>query len=161
MNDLRMNKKDKGIYYAAVAGVFILTFSGCANLKEAGKGILGISTKEIEQARPEAIKKVFNYEYDLCYNKTLETLNKMGAYIYAKDKAKKMLGIYISPQDTTVAGIFFKEISVNSTQIEVASPSTYAKELIAHRLFLGLEKTDETKKEEPTKGGPDALRQQP
>ncbi len=141
--------------------LFILIFSGCANLKEVGKGILGTSTKQLEEARPQAIKKVFNYEYKVCYNKVSKALTNIQSYVYAKNEAKKMLAIYVSSSDTTVVGVFFKEINSNSTQIEIASPSTYAKELIANKLFLELENLDKIEKEKQTTGGIDAVRQQP
>ena len=46
-----------------------------------------------------------------------------------------MIAVYFSESDTTPIGIFFKEIGANTTQMEVSSPSSYAKELIAERLF--------------------------
>ncbi len=74
-------------------------------------------------------------------DKTLELLARIGAYIYTQDQKKNLIAIYVSEQDTTSVGIFFKQIDTQRTQIEVSSPSTYAKELIAKQLFSGLEKS--------------------
>ena len=59
----------------------------------------------------------------------------MGSYIYTDDPKKNMLAIYVSEADTTPVGIFLKEMDASNTQIEISSPSTYAKELIAEKLF--------------------------
>lgn len=120
---------------------FFILMTGCAGFKETARGIIGISTKEIENSRKDALKKEFSYDYKTCYNKTLEILTRIGAYIYNQDQKKNLIAIYVSSEDTTSVGIFFKSIDANNTQIEVSSPSTYAKELIAKQLFLGLEKS--------------------
>lgn len=113
---------------------------GCAKLKEAGRGILGISTRELESNRKNAVKKTFNYELKVCYDKTLEILSRIGSYIYAKDQKENMVAIYVSEHDTTPVGIFFKEIDAHNTEVEIASPSEYTKESVAQEIFSGLEK---------------------
>lgn len=133
--------KNKLLLFCIFSIVFF-SFSGCANLKEAVKGVAGISTNEVEKSRPGAIKKDFNLTYEICYDKVLKILKKIGAYVYAADKSKNLVAIYVSEEDTTCAGIFFTEIGANNTQVEVASPSTYAKELIAGKLFKQMEKIE-------------------
>ena len=119
---------------------FMLLLSGCATIKEDAKKILGVSTKALEEGRKEAIKKQFNYDYNTCYNKIKAILKENGSYIYAQGLKKHMLAVYVSEQDTTPVGLFFKEIGTANTQIEVSSPSTYAKELISTKVFSELEK---------------------
>lgn len=123
-------------------GYSFIAASGCVCVKETTKGIIGISTKEIENSRTKSIKKVLNCEYNACYNKTLEILKRIGAYIYTEDKKKNMIAIYVSETDTTAVGIFLKENGKNNTEVEVSSASAYAKELIAQKLFTGLEKQE-------------------
>jgi hypothetical protein len=115
----------------------LFTLSGCASVKETAKGIAGVSTKALEDNRGSAITKVFNYNYSACRAKVLEILTDIKAYIYAQNK--DLIAIYVSEEDTTAVGIFFKEIDANNTQVEVSSLSTYAKELISAKLFSGLE----------------------
>lgn len=115
--------------------IFFLTLFGCSTIKETVKRIAGVSTKVLEDSRKDAIKKIFNYDYNTCYNKVKAAVTERGSYIYAEDPKKQMLAIYVSESDTTAVGIFFKEIDALNTQIEVSSPSTYAKELIAKRVF--------------------------
>jgi len=107
---------------------------------EGAKGFAGISTKSLEEGRKGAILKQVNYDYNTCYYKTKEFLiTHTKAYIYAQGLKKHMLAIYVSEEDTTPVGIFFKEIDAANTQIEVSSPSTYAKEFIAGKVFSILE----------------------
>ena len=118
----------------------LLHLSGCATLKECAKGVAGISTKAVEESRKNALIKVIDKDYFTCFTKSLDVLKQIDAYVYAKDIKNRMIAIYVSEQDTTAVGIFFKEIDAGHTQIEVASPSTYAKEFISAKLFSGLQK---------------------
>ncbi|MBM3255216.1 MAG: hypothetical protein FJZ08_02835 [Candidatus Omnitrophica bacterium] len=116
----------------------ILLLGGCASLKETAKGVAGISTKVLQDERASAISQRVNYGYETCYNKSQEILKKAGSYIYAKNK--EMIAVYISENDTTPVGFFFKSIDGSNTEISVSSPSTYAKELLSKILFRGLDR---------------------
>ena len=121
-------------------GYCIIGLLGCATLWEGAKGFAGISTKSIEESRKSAILKKVKYDYNTCYSKTKEILiTHIGAYIYAEDLNRHMIAIYVSKEDTTPVGLFFKEIDAANTQIEVSSLSTYAKEFIAGKVFSVLE----------------------
>lgn len=126
----------------------LFLFVGCQSLKEAAKGIAGTSTKELEKGRASAIAQNFDYDYFTCFTRTLDILKEAGAYIYSQDIKKHMIAVYISEKDTTPVGIFFKEVSPGSVQVEVSSSSTYAKELISKQLFQALVKDMEEKKGE-------------
>ena len=117
----------------------ILNLFGCASLKEGTRGILGISTKILEDERPDAIKKTYNYDYNTCFKKVADFLKEKGSYIYTQDPGRELLALYVSEEDTTPVGVFFKEIDAQNTQVEISSPSTYAKELIAQRIAAALE----------------------
>lgn len=118
---------------------------GCATVKEAAKGFAGISTRVLEEKRKEALKKSFALDYDSCYAKVKDILKEGGKenegspYVYAEDTKKKMLGIYLSEADTTPVGIFFSEEQKGFTVIEISSPSIYAKEYIAEKVFGGID----------------------
>lgn len=118
----------------------IANFSGCATVKEGAKGILGISTKQIEDARDKATSKKFSMDLKTCEGKVIKALERGKAYIYAKDPEKKLIAVYISYTDTTPVGIFFKVIDAENTLVEVSSPSTYGKEIIAKKIFSALER---------------------
>ncbi|MDP2943941.1 MAG: DUF3568 family protein [Candidatus Omnitrophota bacterium] len=120
--------------------LFAILASGCASIKDTVKCIAGVSTKVLEDGRKTAVKKTFNYDYFTCYTKTSEILKGLNAYIYTQDIKKQIIAIYVSQSDTTPVGFFFKEVDQNTTQIEVSSPSTYAKEYFSAKLFSALEK---------------------
>jgi len=126
-------------YFVISALSFVILMSGCVSFKEAWKGFNGVSTKILEEQRPNAIKKTFAYNYNTCYNKVRAILVKSDAYIYAKDPKSDLIAVYVSEEDTTPVGVFFKEIGPESTQVEVSSPSTYAKEHMAKIIFDALD----------------------
>ena len=122
--------------------LLITVLSGCAAIKEAGKGFAGVSTQVLEDKRKDALKKSFALKYNDCYLKVKDILKEKDkeAYIYSEDLNKKMLAIYLSSTDTTPVGIFFSEERGSNTLIEISSPSTYAKEEIANRIFSQIDK---------------------
>jgi len=134
--------------FAICVFLSLILINGCASIKETAKGFAGISTKELEAGRKSAIVKQFDYDYFTSFTKALDALKNMGSYIYAQDIKKHMIAIYVSESDTTPVGIFFKEISATSTQIEVSSPSTFTKEIISQKLFQALSEKSREKKGE-------------
>lgn len=111
---------------------------GCASIKEMTMGFMGISTRSLEKARKDAVSQNFKYDYFTAYTKTLDVLKEIKAYVYTKNIKKHSIAIYVSEEDTTPVGMFFKEIDKENTQIEVSSPSTYARDLISAKLFSAL-----------------------
>jgi len=142
---MKKNNKPKIIYFENLTNSCLLILfslvliSGCTCMKEAGRCIFGVSTKSLEESRKDAIKKTFNYDYKTAFSKSKASLKEMGCYIYAQDYKNGMIAVYVSSEDTTPVGIFVKEIGSVNTQIEVSGPSSYAKEIIAEKLFAGLE----------------------
>ncbi|MCX5668742.1 MAG: hypothetical protein NTX89_01280 [Candidatus Omnitrophica bacterium] len=126
--------------------------SGCATVKEMGKGFIGVSTQVLVQKRKDALKKSFALGYNDCYVKVKNILNlkERESYIYADDFKNKMIAIYFSSTDTTPVGIFFTEETGLNTLIEISSPSIYAKEEIANRIFAGLIKEKSVDAKEKT-----------
>jgi len=135
--------------YQRLFFVFLLVyvFSGCASVKEAGRGFLGISTKVLEEGLPNAKKEVFAIDMDSCYEKAKSALIENHAYIYAEKLSPRMIAVYLSVKDivpvddtdymddTTPVGLFFSVKQPNQTLVEVSSPSMYAKETIAKAVF--------------------------
>ncbi len=135
---MKANKR----FILAVSGCLLSTvLLGCATLKELGKGFAGVSTRVLEDKRKDALKKSFALGYNGCYSKVKDILKTKDkeSYIYAEDPKKKMIAIYVSTTDTTPVGIFFTEEAGATTLIEISSPSTYAKEEIANRIFTGID----------------------
>jgi hypothetical protein len=139
MNKRRREMKATGcIRVIIAAGCCAAIFLGCAGVRETVKGIAGTSTKVLEEARPDAVSKTVQHDYNTSYLMTKTILDKIKAYVYAEDTGKRLIAIYVSEEDTTPVGIFFTEINPNSTKIEVSSPSEFAKHFIAGELFSTL-----------------------
>jgi len=128
----------KRILVIALLSYCIIALLGCAYLKEGTKGFLAISTKEIENVRDKAIVKVVDYDYNSCYKKVEARLLEIGSYVYAK--RDDLIAVYISQTDTTPAGVFFKKVDENKTQLEITSPAQDTKEYLAEKIFSVLEK---------------------
>jgi hypothetical protein len=112
---------------------------------EASKGLVGVSTKAVEDARKTALVKVFDNDYKTCYNKTLIALKKMGnVSIYARDR-QRIAFYYIDP-NTTPVGVFFKKVDDAHTQVEISSQSSTAKESVAKYIFYGANPKEATAK---------------
>ncbi|MDD5477492.1 MAG: hypothetical protein PHG87_04725 [Candidatus Omnitrophica bacterium] len=134
--------KSNARFILAISGCLLSTvLLGCATIKEMGKGFAGVSTQVLEDKRKDALKKSFALDYNGCYAKVKDILSQKdrASYIYAEDPKKKMIAIYVSAQDTTPVGIFFTEETGTGTLIEISSPSTYANEEIASRIFTGID----------------------
>jgi len=139
-------------------GIFLLFLSigfltGCSGLKEATKGFLGVSTKELENGRKDSLKKDFSGSFEYVHKKIKDALRANNAYIYKDAKSLDFIALYISEKDTTPAGIFLTKIEENKIRVEVSSPSTYAKELIYKIVLNALQEPKVVKAE---KGNIDA-----
>jgi len=129
----------KRVLLAGTLAVFCVSgLYGCAGISEGVRGFAGVSTKVLEEGRSDAVTKAFAMDYAACYNKTEKILKRVNSYVYARTPG--MLAVYLSDTDTTPVGIFFKNLGEKSVLIEVSSPSTHAKELLAKTLFEAMEK---------------------
>ena len=123
----------KRIFVITLLSYSVIAFVGCVGLKETTKGFLGISTKILEEKRKDAAVLSVEKDYFTCYHKVLDILKERKSHIYTK--RSDLIAFYVSEDDTTAVGIFFKEIDKQKTQIEISSPSTSAKEIIAKEIF--------------------------
>jgi len=126
----------------AICCLLSVVFSGCATVKELGKGFIGVSTQVLEEKRKDALKKSFPLDYNRCYLTVKDILSQKNkeVYIYAQDYKEKLIAVYLSPTDTTCVGIFFTQEPGGNTLVEISSPSIYAKEEIADMIFTGIDK---------------------
>ena len=104
-------KKNAQFTLAATFYILSAVLSGCATVKEAGKGFIGVSTQVLEEKRKDALKKSFAVDYNRCYLKVKDILSQKDkeSYIYAQGYKEKLIAVYLSSADTTPVGIFFTE----------------------------------------------------
>jgi hypothetical protein len=137
---------------AAAAFCLIIFLTGCVGLREAGRGVAGVSTKALEDSRASAIKKTFSVDYAKCRDAVNEVLAENKVYVYARNEKKKMIAFYFTESDTTPVGVFFTAINDFSTEVAVSSPSRYSKEFIADKIAARFEKISK-----PVRGQPAAV----
>jgi len=139
--------KSPRLILGALVVVILSLVSGCASLKEALKGVAGISTDQLELARKSAVIKTFDLDYNTCNGRLRKALKFMDSYIYTEDKTKNLIAIYVDYNDTTPVGIFITSLGDNLTKVEVSSPSSFARDLIATKMFGFIENPDLMKEE--------------
>ena len=125
--------------------LFIL--SGCCNLKEAVRGFAGLSTKVLEDTRKDAVAKDFNASFDEARSTIKNALKENHSYIYREDSTCNLIAVYVSESDTTPVGIFLTSLDKDNTKVEISSPSTYGKEVIAKVVFNALKGIHDAKKQ--------------
>ena len=123
----------------AVFLVIGMGIGGCVNLREAIRGVAGVSTKVLEEGKPAAVSGVWKESPAATMAKIERILSDSGAYVYARDAGKHLVAVYVSSTDTTPVGIFWEPAADGATQILVSSPSRFAKERILSTVFKGLE----------------------
>ena len=111
--------------------------AGCAGIKQTTRAFLGTSTKELRQAREQAIVRVVNHDYQGCYKRVEAGLLGLGSHIYSKEE--DLIAVYISSEDTTPAGVFFRQVEDKKTELGITSPSKDTKEYLAEKIFALLE----------------------
>jgi hypothetical protein len=129
----------KSAVFAAMCCVVVMA-AGCAGLTEAGRGIAGVSTKVLEDGRKNAIKRSFAVDHAKCLEIVNGVLADSKVYVYARKDAQKMIAFYMTQADTTPVGVFFTVKGPVSTEVAVSSPSRYAKEFIADKIFARFDK---------------------
>ena len=108
--------------------------TGCATTDDWFKGLIGASTASVESARKNAVSKVFDYDYRTCYDKMKKLLEEMPQVsVYAKKPG--LIAVYYNSVNTTPVGVFFKITDEKKTQVEIASPSSSARDWVAKNLF--------------------------
>ena len=117
---------------------------------EMGKTIWGSSTRALEEARVDAIKKTYSCDFDACFDaivsldrkNNLEKPLNQTFEIFLQDRIQSHIVVMgIAGQvDTTEVGIFFSRESPQAYTIEISSLSTPAKEKVAKLVFNELDK---------------------
>jgi len=130
-----------------IIGILILfLIFGHTDPVEVTKQIMGVSIKSLKEEQVERESKVFNYEYNFCYEKTLEVLKEMGVYVFRENKKKHFIvamnfdKIFKKCIDTTEVGIFFKEIENKQTKIDVTCGNLNLVKFASEEIFSRLKK---------------------
>ena len=121
----------------AVLGISILLSVGVsysAPSTDIFKAFFAVSTRELEELKPGALVKIFEYDYKTCYEKTLALIEKMPeTQIYAQEK--DLIAVYCISLNSTPAGVFFEKVDESHTKVLISSASSRAKDWVASNVF--------------------------
>ncbi|MEA3485378.1 MAG: hypothetical protein U9R03_01580 [Candidatus Aerophobetes bacterium] len=130
-----------------IIGILILFLVfGHTDPVEVTKQIIGISTKSLEKEQPGGESKVFDCNYNFCYEETLEVLKEMGVYVFLENKKEHSIiamnfdKIFKKCINTTEVGIFFKEMENEQTKIDVTCANPNLVKFASEEIFSRLKK---------------------
>ncbi|MBN2830781.1 MAG: hypothetical protein JXL82_00665 [Candidatus Omnitrophica bacterium] len=127
--------------------LILCSLTGCSGISEVVRGVAGVSTKVLEDKRKDAVVGDFSSDFDTARSKIKAALKENGSYIYREDLSSNLIAVYVSEKDTTPVGIFLTALDIDNTRVEVSSPSTYGKEVIAKVIFNALRGIPNAKKQ--------------
>ena len=115
---------------------------GCAHLVESSKTVWGSSTRALEQARTEALKRSYRADFGECFDSVLAIVKESGYTIFIQDRVQRHIVVIGIPGnvDTTEVGIFFDPQMDGKVKIDISSLSSTAKAKVAEAIFPELDK---------------------
>jgi len=130
-----------------IIGILILfLIFGHTDPVEVTKQIMGVSIKSLKEEQIGGESKVFNYDYNFCYEKTLEVLREMGVYVFQKNKGEHYIvamnfdKIFKKCINTTEVGIFFEEMENKRTKIDITCGNLHLVKFASEEIFSRLKK---------------------
>ncbi len=130
--------KTKSLLAALV--VLLLPVNGCVHLSDIldiPKAAWGSSTKALEALRDQAFAKTYVCSWGECFDEVLKTAKNANLKILINNKKKKkiiLMGIN-EPGDTTEAGVFFSDLKIDRTRVEITSLSQETQSKAASFVF--------------------------
>lgn len=127
------------IYITSIIVMALL--SGCCSLKNLPDYIAGTYVNQPEEGTPGRYIKAVDLPYPASFERAEKALEEMGASIRYKNKKKHTIlawyfdKMYDKCIDTTKVGVYFKELSPEKTQIDVACGNYGLAEFVAAGLF--------------------------
>ncbi|MBF0385727.1 MAG: hypothetical protein HQL27_07625 [Candidatus Omnitrophica bacterium] len=134
--------------YGFIVLFFLPFVLGCSVVTEVGKTLWGSSIRPLEEARKSGESRIYQCAFDDAYDSILSMANdkdmeeKKGYYdVFQKDRVRGFIVIMgiDGSIDTTEVGIFIEEIDQISIKVDIASPSTSAKEKISGIVYKQLD----------------------
>lgn len=115
--------------------------AGCAAVVDAPGSLLGVSTRDLELRRSQAVYKTLSCSPEDAFD-AVEAVAAANKYlVFRKDRTALYLILMHIPRavDTTEVGVFLVPLEEGqSTRLEVASRSSFARREVAQVLFFSL-----------------------
>ncbi|MBN2484194.1 MAG: hypothetical protein JXD21_08360 [Candidatus Omnitrophica bacterium] len=125
--------------YVFIFLISTVLFSGCSPVRTV-KQMIGTSVYPLE-IQKESASAVIDKDYALCYERTLEILQEIGANAYLKNQRRQYIvairfsDIFPRCGDSSKVGFFFEKIDPKKTKIIIKSQNTHLAEFVAQMLF--------------------------
>lgn len=132
----------KKSFFGYLIIVVILFSVGCGHISEGVRSFWGSSTKALEEARMDAARNIYTASWSDCFNQVLAIAKERKLTVFISDKRKKLIVLMGIPKsiDTTEVGVFFSDLGVDKTEVEVDSLSIEAQETASEIIFSDLGK---------------------
>lgn len=129
------------ILRSAFGFLLMLSFSGCASLWDAPKNIVGVSIRDMEDARGGSIYQSYACTFEECFKAVAEISAANEYNVFLKDGLRGVIVLMNVPKavETTEVGVFFTVLDrQKGVKVEVSSRSSPAKRTVAVLLFAEL-----------------------
>ena len=122
-----------------ISSVFLL--AGCASLVDAPKNIMGISTRDLDEARVHAAAQDLHADLADVFSAVVDIAKERKYYIFSKDESRGLIVLMNIPGcvDTTEVGVYLSSLEGGDVRVEVASRSTPAQVAVAEHVLADLE----------------------
>ena len=133
-------KGDRAMRYGSLFLVCVL-LAGCASVLDSPRSLLGVSTRDLELRRSQAVYKTLSCSPTDAFD-AIEAFAEANKYlVFRKDRGALVLVLMRIPGavDTTEVGVFLVPLDEGrSVRIEVSSRSSFARRVVAQNLFAHL-----------------------
>ena len=135
-------------HHTYIIGIILIgasSLSGCCSIKNLPDYIAGTYVKQPEEGTPGRYIETFDYPYPICFEKVIDTLKELGVPVRYKSMRKRMIlawyfnKIYGRTIDTTKVGIYFKKITSEKTQVDVACGNYGLAKFASEKIFQELQ----------------------
>jgi hypothetical protein len=126
---------------------YSMSLTGCAPSKYNLAALAGINVRDLEKARAEGVKQTFDISQKDAFERTIGILREEKLTVFQSDRKKGYIVAmgFKEQVDTTRVGIFFEEISDNSTEITLSTLSGTALPKAKKIIFGGLSSSNAQK----------------
>lgn len=121
-----------------LALLILFSLCGCASLLDAPKNVVGMSTRDMEDARTKSVYQTYGCRFSDCFAAVTDCAQKAKYVIFSQNEVRGLVVLMGVPGyvDTTEVGVFLTQLpEQQGVKVEVASRSSPAKRVVAQILF--------------------------
>ena len=142
------NAMIRRLHYISLSFLLAIVL-GCGGVQECAKTLWGSSTRALEAARADGIRRYARCSYRECFQSVQSFIAREaktpsqpeGLVMFAESQARRYIVVMGIPGsiDTTEVGIFFEPVDEDWTIIDISSLSSSAAAMLSEMLLPALE----------------------